>query len=134
MAAKIRPVCSSWKKYTPTMPPTAAAPMTVAFEEACISSSGVLATLDIDTFDVIGAGAMPLKAEADATRASDRKVRMMLSGVTTVVVNRRGSRLRGGIQLLMKAPRALKAGKKLAYPEQCCQGYRCCEKMRNERE
>ena len=89
--------------------------MTVAFEEACISSSGVLATLDIDTFDVIGAGAMPLKAEADATRASDRKVRMM-SGVTTVVVNRRGSRLRGGIQLLMKAPRALKAGKKLGIP------------------
>ena len=108
--------------------------MTVAFEEACISSSGVLATLDIDTFDVIGAGAMPLKAEADATRASDRKVRMMLSGVTTVVVNRRGSRLRGGIQLLMKAPRALKAGKKPECQQQCCQGYRCCEKMRNERE
>ena len=77
MAARIRPVCSSWKKYTPTMPPTAAAPMTVAFEEACISSSGVLATLDIDTFDVIGAGAMPLKAEADATRARDRKVRIL---------------------------------------------------------
>jgi len=50
--------------------------MTVAFEEACISSSGVLATLDIDTFDVIGAGAIPLKAEADATRASERNVRI----------------------------------------------------------
>ena len=58
------------------MPPTAAAPMTVALEEACISSSGVLATLDIATFDAIGGGATPLKAVADATRARLRKVRI----------------------------------------------------------
>ena len=32
--------------------------------------------MDIDTFDVIGAGAIPLKAEADATRASERNVRI----------------------------------------------------------
>ena len=50
--------------------------MTVALEEACISSSGVLATLDIATFDAIGGGATPLKAVADATRARLRKVRI----------------------------------------------------------
>ena len=53
------------------MPPTAPAPITVALEEACISTRGVLAaTLEIDSFDAAGTGATPPKAEAEATRAA----------------------------------------------------------------
>ena len=49
----------------PRIPPTAPAPITVALEEACISTRGVLAaTLEIDSFDAAGTGATPPKAEA----------------------------------------------------------------------
>ena len=71
------------KKYTPTMPPTQAAPIVIALSEGS-SCMATAPTRDIETAGRAVANAAfeagALKAEAEATNAATNRVRIIVSG------------------------------------------------------